>query len=1270
MSILNLFPGKGQPSADTASDNTARRAVRHKGRYIIVAAALLFCFFAFAFIFNPGRRETRKNLVEQGKQTATDDMLSSLNVTAIAQDGKKLIWIGTSAGINVYDGLRFIQFYHDSKDSTALPDDYINVLFLDRHGRMWVGTQNGLARYIGGYRFKRYSLPSANGNILWIKDSKDKGEVIAGNGKEVFCVDDNGVKKRIHADSNKEAEKKNAIAATLSKYPDNLLNKPRELASTTFTDNAGNLWIGFRNAGYQVLSANIAEFRNANDNPLTKETEGRDIVCMKTVGRCLLAGTTLRLYTYDTQTRDISQAFYRQLFGEAQELHSIVAMDERRFWLVGNAKILECTIDGNVNTQGRTVYSAAKDRKLGVGTSLGTSVFASCDNGYIIRCEATTGRVDSIKIGSRWYDNETQLATTRNGKILLFMKDMHIAFLDPSSGKASEIKTHGAPDYGNIDAAFAMQDTSGEVWLGTKRYGLYRLDLKTGNIVRMDFVNDVHIQGLAEDNNRNIWITTLKDAVCYQPRSGEATMNSLVSSSKNHTKTQFFDNSITIAPNGNVVLGSSDGCKFLPADIETKTRKPRKYSHGLMVYATNIKTSDGKQLAICGKTGKKQKITLAHDENSLEFMYFRPNYSQTSSLMYQYKLEGFDNNWHEATYQHAASYSNLRAGKYTFRLRLLSSPDLPPVDETTVVVNIMSSPWNCTAAWILYITFCGLVLYYINSLYLRIRANRLLLEQEKNEREREKQAKEMNMSFFANISHEFRNPITIIAGPLIQLAADNSLPHNVKTTLQRICMSVNRMLRLIDQMLDFNQLETDALRLKVTKTDIEEEISRMAAAFVESTTVRNISFEAFCEQAIGERWIDTDKFEKIISNLFTNALKHTPDNGKISIKASMENESGRVLLIVDVRNSGSHIEEERMPDVFKRYYQLADTKGSHHYGWGTGIGLYYVKRLVGLHHGSIGVKNIAEECGGGVSFTFKLPCNKDAFSENELCEAKSEVLQIPVTYTDNKDLQKKDTGKSEKDNCKDSKKRKKILIVDDDIDVAQYIRSIFSGDYIIENRYSAEAALQDIAETAPDIVLSDIIMGKMSGYEFCRKLKSDLMTCHIPVVMITAKSNIDEQIQGLKLGAVGYVTKPFDPEYLRAVVETQLENISTIRRRLGESTETKELSDALSDEDRRFMDELYALMEKRAAEMELNVQTICRDLLISQSKFNYKLKELTGDTPGVFFRKYKLNRAAQYLKEGKMTVSEIAIATGFATAAHFSVAFKKQFGVSPSEYQA
>lgn len=426
-------------------------------------------------------------------------------------------------------------------------------------------------------------------------------------------------------------------------------------------------------------------------------------------------------------------------------------------------------------------------------------------------------------------------------------------------------------------------------------------------------------------------------------------------------------------------------------------------------------------------------------------------------------------------------------------------------------------------------------------------------------------------------------------------------------------------------------------------------------------------------------WLDGDKVEKIMGNLFTNALKHTSPGGVIRISAHVDDD----ILEVSVFNSGKLMAEDRMQDVFKRYYQLADSQDSDLYGWGTGIGLYYVKRLVELHHGSVRVKNIkvvsetsAEaSLRNGVEFSFALPADKSIYNKVEIADCGKRVMQIPLEVMSEEERVKNSLAEKDDSTRNTSPSGKilpRILIVDDDVDVAQYLHHIFASAYDVVNRYSAEEALADLEEVKPDLILSDVIMGKMSGFEFCKFLKSNLSFSHIPVILITAMSTMSEQIDGLQLGAVAYVTKPFDPVYLKALVKSQLHNMQLLRQRLSESTETASLSakvaDTLSLQDQKFMDELYRWMEKRSAEQDLNVATVCRDMLISPAKFNYKIKELTGETPGIFFRKYKLNKAAAWLREGKYSISEIAVLTGFSTAAHFSVAFKKQFGVSPSEY--
>lgn len=1250
-------------------------------KILLTLAATVFLVLAATYTFDSGYRRTLRLTEPAGPHTQRDNMLSSLNVTAITQDSLRRIWIGTSAGINVYDGETFIQFFHDTRDTTALPDDYVNVLHTSRDGHLWVGTQNGLARHEGGSRFHRFSLPAAEDCITAIADADTEAgtpaqAVVVRNRSHYFLVADNGQVTPLSDDRARQIMHNDREATPSVTDADTLvLNKPRDIIQALYRDRDDNLWVGYHNAGFQVISDNIRRYAHANNNALARATEGRDVTCLSTVGRHILAGTTLRLYVYDTATDRWRQYFYRDLFSDPtatalgidaprQELRAVVPLDDRRCWLIGNRRVLSCTLgEASLTAGGQESALHTPHGTLGSGARIGDRLYVSSDCGALLCYSFAAERPDSIAVPGEWYDDETQLMALEGHRLLLFMRNMHVTVYDTARHTFTPLRISGDLPYGNVDPAFARIDSHGTVWLGTKRSGLYHLDLHSHRATRMTSVSDVHVQGLVEDSLHQLWVTTIKDAVCYRPSTGEVLMNSLVSSSQNDWNRQFFDNALCIAPDGHVVLGSSDGCLFLSPDTETTAGHP-----GLYIYALETRDADRRTFNINAPLTDGSRYTLPYDRSDVTFRFYSPDYGGRPSLMYECMLEGYDKTWQPTTYRHEVRYARLPAGHYTFRLRLVASKDGRTLATRTIGLTVRRAPWLSAAAWMFYAAILLLALYWTNTLYLRLRTGRLRLEQEQR-------TNEMNMSFFANISHEFRNPITIIAGPLMQLLADETLPRHARATLDRICLSVNRMLRLIDQMLDFNQLETDALRLKVCPVDAATEVERLATTFADSARVRGIGLDTKITVDDCPAWMDSDKLEKILSNLFTNALKHTPTGGRIVITATTENNqnagtadtaAGR-RLVISVYNSGSHIAADKMTDVFKRYYQLADTACGHHYGWGTGIGLYYVKRLATLHHGDVTVDNVERDGVAGVEFRVTLPVCREAYADSETTAEAHGVMQLPVGQHA--------VGESSDDNIpntangQEPTEKRRILIVDDDTDVAQYIRSIFADTYDVHNRYSAEAALADIDSLHPDIVLSDVVMGEMSGYELCRRLKDNLSTSHIPVVLITAKSEMKEQIDGLRMGAVAYVTKPFDPFYLRALVESQLSAVKSLRRQLGESTDTQAVADVMAERDREFMDELYASMEKRSTEMDLNVATVCRDMLISQTKFNYKVKQLTGDTPGAFFRKYKLNKAAALLREGRLNVAEVAAVTGFGTPSHFSVAFKRQFGVSPSEYK-
>ena len=559
-------------------------------------------------------------------------------------------------------------------------------------------------------------------------------------------------------------------------------------------------------------------------------------------------------------------------------------------------------------------------------------------------------------------------------------------------------------------------------------------------------------------------------------------------------------------------------------------------------------------------------------------------------------------------------------------------------------------------------------------MYLYRNAHRLVkarraARQAQMEKEQEKRVNAMNMSFFANIAHEFRTPLTMIAGPVGQLAKSASLDGEERNLLSVAQRSIQRMFKLVNQLMDFNKLENDTLRLSVEQIDVVETMNNICDTFEFNMKEKGLTLNRFGMEDELMAWTDGDKLEKIVSNLLSNALKFTPRGGHIDVSLDVNDEKVKVT----IADTGKGIPEEQKENIFKRYYQL-DNQTKAIVNWGTGIGLYYSRRLAELHHGSLTAGNREE--GTGAVFTLIYPMNEEAYTEQE-----RRPLYEETGIQGDKELQ--DNAKNTKSyvldsmsaknaiSSQDDDNRPTILVVDDDTEIINYMRILFSQDYRLITCLDADTALEEMRAEEPNLVLSDVAMPGKDGYELCQEIKQDIQLSHIPVILVTAKITAENQVEGLSVGADAYVTKPFEPAVLSALIQSQLKNRERVRKLLTKATtmEDESVEEALSEQDKHFMEELYKLMEEELSNSELDVTRITKMLYISRTKLYYKIKGLTGETPSSFFRTYKLNRAAELLKSGKYTVSEIADMTGFSTQSHFSVVFKKQFGVTPSEYK-
>ena len=800
-----------------------------------------------------------------------------------------------------------------------------------------------------------------------------------------------------------------------------------------------------------------------------------------------------------------------------------------------------------------------------------------------------------------------------------------------------------------------LQDSKGDVWIGTVSNGLLRYDLKTNEMTRIAGISCSDVGSIEEDAQGNIWVATMKGLNRWDRKTGRITS---LYKADGIGGDEFVDRASCLLPNGSLVFGSTDGITmFNPADIDTLRQMPLKFCD-LRIHNRLVRpAADGPIEAMLDSC---KEVRLRHDENSFSLSFTALDFGEYERVHYYYKLDGFDNNWIDAGNNHSASYANLPSGRYTFRVKTTdAASDEKSSDERTLSIVVAPSPANAWWAWLIYLALSGLLAAYLYRNARRVVAAKRAARKAEMEKEQEQRTNQMNMSFFANIAHEFRTPLTMIAGPVGQLATSEHLNTEDKGLLKVAQRSIQRMFRLVNQLMDFNKLENDTLRLYVEPVDIVLILNNICDTFEFNAREKGLTLNRFGMDDKVESWTDSDKLEKIMSNLLSNALKFTPTGGHIDVTLDVVDKQLRI----SVADTGKGIPENQLENVFKRYYQL-DNQTKAVVNWGTGIGLYYARRLAELHHGSLTASN--REQATGAVFTLVLPMDKEAYSDKERQPLDDQGLAdfrivdaAPLLQT------------THADSTADDDQRPTILIVDDDTEIINYMRLLFSQDYRLITCLDAETALEEMRAAEPNIVLSDVAMPGKDGYELCQEIKQDIQLSHIPVILVTAKVTAENQVEGLNVGADAYVTKPFEPAVLSALIQSQLKNRERIRKILTKSTTTDadSMDSVLSSQDRHFIDELYKLMEEELSNSELDVTHITKMLYISRTKLYYKIKGLTGETPSNFFRTYKLNRAAELLKSGKYTVAEVADKCGFSTQSHFSVVFKKQFGVTPTEYR-
>lgn len=1055
---------------------------------------------------------------------------------------------------------------------------------------------------------------------------------------------------------------------------------PEFQISCMFTDSQNNLWIGSTDQGYTVCYHYKERFNN--DNYIRSYFNNKSVVSASAEKNGILWITTLSdgVYRYDLNNKKVVPIDMEKIFPESRQkavrVNQIFVDNDNNLWMtVTNSKVLKCQYSNNdlhIINEYDIKYPMSITQDYNGSIWIGTAspyVYKIAPEEKVFR-EITAF---DISTGSNFTFIPGLLAM-KDGNLLVAAFNKPMQLINTQTEAVKELLLN-KEDYkacikrSVIIPTALYEDMQGDIWIGTVSNGLLRYSPSNGKIQPMPGTACTDISGIEEDTQGNLWVSTLYGLSRYDRTTNRFTNYYEADGIGGN---QFYDRASCRLSDGTLVFGGTHGLTlFNPIDVQIRRNIPLLFEN-LKVH--NKLIHPGNEECINKHLSYNPDIKLNYNQNGFSISFVALDYSEHERVHYYYMLEGFDRYWIDANNNREAYYANLPAGCYTFKVRIMDNDRNIVEAENSITVTVEPAPWRTWWAYILYLLLAaGVVFLFLRALH-RIRLEKEQARRAEQEKEQEQQVNKMNMSFFANVSHEFRTPLTMISGPVAQLCESPEIDGNNKKLLHIVQQSVNRMLRLVNQLMDFNKLENDTLKLKVKRTDVVTELKRIMEIFNVNAQSKDISLITTGIEDSFLMWLDADKIDKITTNLLSNALKFTPRGGKIEVNFDVitgeearqafripQEQTFAQYIKLEVADTGIGIPEEQTERIFERYYQLNNQSvGS--YNWGTGIGLYYARSLARLHHGLLKAGNRTD--GQGAVFTLILPTSDEAYSPEERDNEQQEQGKAYPLQPDSP------TGASTHDEEEEDDNQKKILVVDDDTEVAHYLKVLLSPTYRVICRFNAEDAFKAVSEEAPDLVLSDVVMPGTDGYTLCRKIKEDLQLCHTPVILVTAKANMEDQVEGLNTGADAYVTKPFDPTYLQALIQSQLKNREMVRALLGRNTQTDAIAnDVLSPQDNAFMTELYSLMENELSNPELDISHMTELLKISRTKFYYKVKGLTGENPSSFFKTYKLNRAAELIKEGKYSISEIADMTGFSTHSYFSKAFKKQFGIAPSEYK-
>lgn len=1261
-------------------------------------------------------------------------------VLKIYETSQKVLWVGSDSGLNRYnrEGDNFTRYYPDeNKEGIETNVNWVQAITEDDTGRLWIGSYNEGLFYLDSEKdkFIKYKVPLAYSKIfpnqyitnihasrwhgkslLWVENSNyglykidlasnkvthykhqpDNPTSISDNNISAIYQIENNNKELWVATVYGGLNRLDIRTDAFTRYrnqPENPHSLSRDWVASILADNQGLIWVGTSKGinRFDPTASGFRSLRNYGEGQIDLSGSHVTVIHESNPGEgqaVLWIGAS----TGGLKRIERGNGNYQEFTHDPENEHSL--SDN---WITG---IIETHLADKKVLWVSTLGGLGGLNRIDLQTNRITRYFIPHDDpahhGLFALCEDRNGVVWVSSFSNyiyRFDPNTEQFSQSElfdNAIFTLKADDSGILWLGGAGGfykfnPLTKEKTHypyisGDSSSVNNNVVLSIyEDRTGTYWIGSTG-GLTKFDRSEEAFTyftEKDGLSSQFIKATLEDEQGNLWLSTDK---------GISKFDLLRKTFKNYFQAdglhgnEFVRDASFINQHGEMFFGGVDGLTYFhPDSIKEDDYIPPLVFTDFQVFNKSVQPGDNSPLK--NHISEAQDITLTHDQSIFSIEFAALEYQQAERIQYAYQMENVDPDWvFTDASRRFVTYTQLDPGEYIFRVKSSNKDKLWDEVGRSITITILPPWWQTWWAYLIYAALFFTILFVLRRYELNRQGLKHQMEMEHLTSEKLKEVDRMKSRFFANISHEFRTPLTLIEGPMEQLLS-GEFKGSVTDQYQRILRNTRRLLRLVNQLLDISRLEAGKMKLAAGPENIVALTRQLTMAFESLASVRDIEIDFIAPDQLDTIFIDREKYEKIIINLISNAIKFTEDGGNITVQLSVNSDHAASTklttdncLLITVKDSGSGIPPEHLPHIFDRFYQANETHVQD--AQGSGIGLALTKELVELHHGTISVES---EAGIGTTFTISLPLGKAHLAPEQISDVEDAGVRakhplediethVEEFARDASSLRHRSLNPPLPEEA--DTQSPIVLLVEDNPDMRAYIREILADTYDVAEAANGRAGFEKAAEVIPDIIISDVMMPEMDGIQFCEQIKTDERTSHIPVILLTAKSSGESKMEGLETGADDYLVKPFDKSELLVRVKNLIKQRRELRERFRQEISLAPENIALTSADAKFLQRVIDAVEENIEAADFGVRELATVVGMSRSQLHRKLKALTDHPPLEFIRTIKLKRAAALLKHHTGNISEIAYQVGFSNPSYFAECFRKLYGVPPREYSS